>query len=196
MPDYFALDELRALPDMEDDTRFSDERCEAAAAYIVSTIEREVGTSFIGRPVTGEIHSGGHDRILLDHPFVLSVTKVVCNGVEYTTGLSFKAGVVSRVSGSTRLDWAPGIDNVAVDYVKGYSTEPPDDVKEQALQGTRAHLIARDGDSDISDRRTSLSTELGVENFIVAGLEHPTGYPEVDAMILGWKEQLDVHGFA
>lgn len=198
MPDYFTLDELRAVRDMEDETRFSDDRCEAAAAYIVAAIEREVGTSFIGRPVTGEAHSGGTSRVLLDHPFVLSVEQVVCNGVTYTTGLTAKTGVLTKLStsGLERFEWPVGIDNVVVDYTKGYSTEPPADIKEQAIQGTRSYLLDNDSDAGESDRITSSSTDSGTENYIVAGLEHPTGYPKLDATMLSWKEQLDVHGFA
>lgn len=198
MPDYFTLEELRALPDVDDEVAYPDTRVEAVAAAFVGVIEREVGTSFIGRTVTDEPHDGGTYGIVLKASHVRSVGSATENGVAVTATLLLDGGVVYKVTGTnnTPILWSSGRRNIKITYTAGYSATPPADVKEQALQGTRSHLLATAQDAGITGRRTSLNTDMGVVNFVVAGPDRPTGYPEVDAMIDGWKKRLDVHGFA
>lgn len=191
-PEYFTLTELRARPDVGDAVKYPDEMVYAAAAYIVSVIEREVGTSFIPRTVT-ESTTGGSTGLFITRPYVRSLTAVTVAGDPVADAVLRPGGLVRR---SSRAPFGTDEDVVAVTYVVGYSEEPPADVKEQALQGTRAHLLATSPQSSVSARQTSLSNEMGVIQFAVAGENRPTGYPEVDAMILGWKRRLDVFGFA
>lgn len=193
MPDYFTLVELRELPDMGDATKYPDARCEAAATAVVGVIEREVGTAFIPRTVTAELHDGGCTGLVLHHADAIAVSSLTVGGVTADPSTYvLMSGVVQLTSGA----FGSGIGNVSVTYTYAYSTTPPGDVKEAALKGTRAHLIATRSNSTMDDRRTTLNTEAGTINFTVAGKDQPTGYPEVDAMILGWKERLDVDGFA
>lgn len=193
MPDYFTLDELRDLPDVDG---FGVEDCERAAAYIVGVIEREVETSFISRTIVDEVHDGSAGQIFLDEPYVLSVTEVLENGVAVSDTLTARAGILRRTNAGQSIGWAQGYGNILVTYEAGYSDTPPDDVKEAALRGTRLHLLAKAEKSSANARRTSLSGDMGVENFVVAGEDRPTGYPEVDATILGWKSRLHVAGVA
>lgn len=198
MPEYFTLDEVRGLPDVDQILDYPEERVEAAAAYIVSVIEREVGTSFVPRTVTAEVHDGGTTGVTLSRGYVTSVTSATIGGVAVTDTLLAERGVLYRFATGTTapLAWPAGTGNITVTYQAGYSTVPPADVKEMALKGTRAHLLANAEASSINDRRTSISTDMGQINYVVAGENRPTGYPEVDAMILGWKARLDVLGFA
>lgn len=190
MPDYFTLDELREYPDVGSSQKFSDERCEAVAAALVSVIEREVGTSFVGRTVTDELYDGGRNAILLRAPYVLEVSAVSEDGVDIVSDVRLRNGVIYRDTNGSLF--TSGFDNVSVTYLAGYSATPPADVKEMALKGTRAYLLSTAADAAINDRRTSLNTDMGVIQFVVAGEDRPTGYPEVDAMILGWKRRLNV----
>lgn len=199
MPDYFTLVELDALPNMTEG-RYSTARKEAAAAYVVGIIERVVGTSFVARTVTDEIHDGGTAAIVLDSPYVLSVTSATEDGVTVTDTLRASGGVLRRFSGPTdfsAITWASGSGNVRVTYEAGYAATPPADIKEAALQATRWRLLATNSNSDLNARQTSITNELGgTVNFATAGPDRPTGYPDVDAVILGWRDQLDVFGFA
>lgn len=195
--DYFTEAELRALPQMSDTAKYTTARVEASAAYITSIIEREVGTSFIARNVAGELHDGGGYSIALDQRHALSVTSATENGVAVTDTLSLQYGVVEKFSpGSFRPNlWSPGRRNVAITYTRGFSTAPPADIKEAALKGTRWHLLATNSDSAVNARQTALTNEQGgTIQFSVAGIDHPTGYPEVDAVILGWRNRLYVPG--
>ena len=191
--EYFTEAELRALPHMSDTTKFPTARCDAAAAYIVGIIEREVGTSFIARTVTDEVYDGtGDDELILNAWHIQSVTSAKVNGVAVTGTLTARNGVLRRISSGSTVDWPEGDSNITVTYEAGYSSTPPADVKEAALKGTRAHLLSTMANSAMDDRRTSLSTDMGTVSFVVAGQDRPTGYPDVDAVILSWRNRLSV----
>jgi hypothetical protein len=190
MPDYFTLAELRALPDMGNPSKFSADAVEAAAARITSIIEREVGTSFVTRLVLDEVHDGGRDHVVLDSPWVQTALSATENGTAVAETLNVRHGILRKLSGSCPTRWADGYGNVSVSYESGYSVAPPADIKDAALQGTRLFLLASASDSSANARRTSLSTDVGVESYVIAGEDRPTGYPEVDATILGWKAKL------
>jgi hypothetical protein len=191
-PEYFTLAELRALPDVSDTVRYTEARCLAAAAYVTAIIERECNTSFISRAIAGEVHDGGCYEIFLTKPWTLSVTSATENGVTVTDTLRLKTGAVLRFATGSYVPrpWLQGFGNIAITYAAGYSAAPPADVKEAALQGTRARLLTMDSQAGVEDRRTSLSTDMGVISYVIAGEGRPTGYPEVDAVILGWKKRL------
>jgi hypothetical protein len=197
MPDYFTEAELLALPDMSGETSA---RITAAAAWAVGVIEREVGASFIARTVTAEIHDGGTDAIVLDKPYVISVTSATEDGVTVTDTLRVRHGILRRFSGATSftpITWTSGVGNVSVTYQAGYSSTPPADIKEAALAATRWHLLEGRANNVHSPRQTSITNDMGgTVNFAVAGTDRPTGYPDVDAVIIGWRDQLDVFGFA
>ena len=196
-PDYFALVELRALPQMGDATKYGDDRCLAAAAYVTGIVEREVGTAFVTRTVTAEIHDGGTTELVLEQPYARAVTAMTVDGTSLDVSeLVVQDGIVRRVVGGVAESFASGVGNVSVTYTYCYSTTPPADLKEAALKGTRAHLLATDSNSAIDDRRTSMTNELGTISYVVAGEDRPTGYPEVDATIVAWRDRLDVFGFA
>lgn len=194
-PDYFTKLELQALPDMSSET---EGRIHGAAAWAVGVIEREVGTSFVARTINDEVHDGGR-ALVLDHPYVLSVTAVVADGLAVTDDLQVRDGVLYRVAAGTwaATPWAVGFGNVVVTYEAGYSSTPPPDIKEAALQLTRWHLIEGRATNDRSARQTSMTTDMGgTVNFAVAGPDRPTGYPDVDAVIVGWRNRLRVPGVA
>ena len=193
--EYFTEAELRALPQMDNETKFTLARCEAAAAYIVAIIEREVGTSFISRTVTAEKYDGdGTINLWLRALRVLSVTSATENGIAVTDTLSFRNGALRRYSASSYSPnrWASGIDNITVTYASGYSSTVPADVKEAALKGTRAHLLSTMANSAMDDRRTSMTSDMGTVSFVVAGTDRPTGYPDVDAVIMAWRDRLNL----
>lgn len=199
MPDYFTTAELRALPSMGDTSKFPDTRIDAAAAYVVGIIEREVGTSFVARERVDVLDGSATVDLPLKHPYVVTVTRVEIDGAALA-GYTFRArrgGLLRRyATGQTSPDtWPAGFDNIEVTYQAGYSSSPPADVKEAALKATRAHLLSTTATTSIDDRRTSLTTEAGTVGFVVAGEDRPTGYPDVDVVIVGWRDKLKTFGF-
>lgn len=192
MPEYFTLTELRALPDVSNATTYPDATVEAAAARVVSIIERECRTSFVARTVTGEVHDGGCAEIILDKPWVLSVTSATENGTAVTDTLRVKNGRVLRYATGSYAPkaWLAGFDNVAITYQSGYSSTVPADIKDAALQATRYRLISRVSTASMNDRATSITNEFGNVNLSVASKKTPFGLPEVDSVVVGWREYL------
>ena len=190
MPEYFTLDELRALPDMAQE---STARIEAAAAWAVGIIEREVGTSFVARTVTDEAHDGD-TSVILAEPYILSITSVSESGTPVVGAVTAKYGILRRPSGSTAF--VSGYGNVLVTYQAGYSTTPPPDIKEAALQATRWHLLEGRASNVTAPRQTSFSNDMGgTTNLATAGPDRPTGYPDVDAVIIGWRNRISLPSF-
>lgn len=196
---YFTEAELRDLPQMDDAIKYTAARVTAARNWIESVIERNVGTSFEARTVTDEIHNGGVYSIALHKPFILSVTSATENGVAVTDTLSVKGGVLQRyATGATSPTlWASGCRNIKVTYQAGYSAAPPADLKEAALSAARDWLLRRYGQQGVSDRALSLQTEMGSTVYATASEKHgrPTGIPDVDVVIMGYVNELDVYGF-
>lgn len=197
---YFTEAELRDLPQMDDTSKYTTARVTAARNWIESVIERNVGTSFEARTVTDETHDGGVYSIVLHKPFVISVTSATESGVAVTDTLSVIGGVLQRyATGSTiPAPWASGCRNIKVTYQAGYSAAPPADLKEAALSAARDWLLRRYGQQGVSDRALSLQTEMGNTVFATASEKNgrPTGIPDVDAVIMGYANELDVFGFA
>lgn len=201
MPEYFTLDDLRDLPQMSDTVTYPDARCEAAAAWAVSIIEREVGTSFVLREHAGEVHDGGRDVIVLNSTYAVNdpAPTATVDGIAVTDALRVKAGVLRRFSAGSYYPstWSAGVGNVEVTYSAGYSTAPPADIKEAALLLTRLHLLETDSDAAMDARTTQRTNEMGgTTTYAVAGTDRPTGYPAIDAVIVGWRDKLGVFGFA
>jgi len=198
MPDYFTLAELRALPQVSDTLKYPDARCEAVADHMAAILEREVGTSFVGRVKSATLDGDGSTRVVMPSAHVLEVLSVTVGGVT-VTGETYTArdGVLRRYpAGSTSPSaWPAGVENIAVEWLDGYTAVPPADVREAMLRGTRAYLVSTSSSSVMDDRRTSMSTEQGTVQFVVPGNRNPTGYPEVDAVIQAWAERLNI-GFA
>lgn len=192
MPEYFTLAELRALPDVSNSTTYPDATVEAAAARVVATIERVCQTSFVSRAVTGELHDGGCYEIALDKHWILSVTSATENGVAVSDTLRLKHGLLRRfATGSyTPKAWLSGCDNIAVTYASGYSTTPPADIKDAALQATRYRLITKVSTASMNDRATSITNEFGNVNLSIASDRTPFGLPEVDSVVTSWARTL------
>lgn len=197
--EYFTEAELRALPDMDDTTVYTAARVSAAHDFVVGIIERRVGTSFVSRTVTAEVHDGGAYGIALDRPYVLSATSATENGVAVTDTLTVRGGGVlyKFASGAYQPTiWTEGMANVSVTYAAGYSSTPPADIKEAALIAARDHLLATDSTASVDDRYTQVTNEAGTASLAVDDDDHPFGLPRVDAVIVGWANRLDVLGFA
>jgi hypothetical protein len=192
--EYFTLAEIRALPDVTEGG-YSDAVIEAANAHFVSIVEREVGTSFISRTVTDEVHDGGVYEIILKKRFVLSVTSATENGTAVTDTLSVSSnGLLQRfATGSyTPKVWLSGSRNIRVTYSAGYSATCPADLKSAVMWATRDRLITQGSQNGIDVRRTSVTNDLGgTIQYVLPGEKRPTGYPELDAVIARWANKLN-----
>jgi hypothetical protein len=197
MPDYFTLAEFRTLPDMQDAQQYPDARVEAASDYITAIIEREVGTSFIARTATETFDGNSGNEIRLGSHYARAITSATVDGVTLSDTLDVVYGNVRHRTANSVTPWTYGLGNVVITYTYGYSDTPPDDIKEAAMRGTRAYLLETSEKSGVLDRRSSVTNDLGgTTTYVIAGGNNPTGYPQVDAVIVGWRNRLSMFGFA
>lgn len=184
MPDYFTLAELRSLPDVSDAAKYPDETAEAIAAEVAAEIERVVEASFVPRERTfvQPTTRAGRAAAVPDR-YILEVTSAG----------DYAAPVGRILGGVIPGEYAAG---TSIDYLAGYTTEPPLDIKGAALQWTRRRLISRNNASRIDDRKTRVTSEAGTFDLAIAGKDRPSGYPEVDVVLVAWRDRLAGFGLA
>lgn len=197
---YFALSDLRAMPDMNDFTKYNDARLTAAGEWIEALIEREVRTSFVARTWTETLDGDAQDTdggLLLTRRFADGVTAVTSNGVAFNAGqLAQVDAVDSRIYRRTVgtysgfIPWDAGTRNIDVTYTAGYSATPPNDIKDAALQGARYRVLRTAVSVGISDRATATTVGDSTVQLSIPGKDRPTGLPEVDQVIVGWRDKL------
>lgn len=203
---YFTIAELRDLPQMADAVKYTDARINSTRDAVETLIEKKCGAAFVVRQAietfSGDEANSGGLMIVLSEPYARAVTALTSNGVVFTAPqlaeLSLRAGVLERRSGYGSLQfWDSGIRNLVVTYDHGYTDAPPPDLKEAAMVATRDRLMRKYNAGGVSDRATSLSTEMGTTTFLTANADRrPTGLPDVDAVIMSYADELDVFGFA
>lgn len=188
---YFTTDELRALPDVQDPGRFSDERLTAAHDWIASIVERECDTSFIVKTITETLDGDGSVQLPLSDAYARSITSAtVDSDVVDVNTLLLRNGYLRYLDGYT--PWSSALANITVTYTAGYSTEPPPDLKEAMMRGARNWLLTSDAWSGKDSRATSISNDGGTIGLVVAGPDRPTGYPDVDTTIMAWARRVRV----
>lgn len=192
---YFTEDDLRALPDMDNVSKFSPDRLEAAHDWIAGIVERECETSFVATTVTAEKVTGsGTDSLRLPDAYVRDVTAVTVDGVAYTSGqldaLIVEDGYLYAATGGY---WpATSRQNVTVTYTRGWSSEPPPDLKEAMLKGARNWVLTSAAWSGTDSRATAITNEWGNVQISTAANDRPTGLPDVDATIMAWRSKVRV----
>jgi hypothetical protein len=199
--EYFGIAELRALPDLADDQRYPDARLEAARAWITSVIERFCGTSFVPRSRQATVYADELSAGIVDLPdrWVLEVTSGTITAAwgaspvpltpEQLGRLRVHVGLVLIRDGGPwprRLD---GREHVDLTYVAGFSSQPPADIKEAALQAARSRVLTLDGAKGVPSRALAITNELGNIRLASASEDAPTGIPDVDAVLTGWRSR-------
>jgi hypothetical protein len=223
-PPYFTTAELRQLPDLADAARYTDLACQNAHDWIVGIVERVCDTSFVTRTYTDTVDGsrvGADGSLRLLHRYVQQVTDIAINGVSLTPDALaaiavFPEGAVVRYRQAASFDaygasgsqyayvgaggglapWPAGFRNITVSYLAGYSSAPPADLRQAMLQAARYRLVNVEGKSGIPSRALSITNDLGNISLASASLTRPTGIPDVDAVVLGWAENVRIPGVA
>lgn len=188
-PDYFTTAELQALPDC---AGFSEAQILAAAAYFTSIVENELGVSLIHRTHTETLDGLYNLSLPLLSSYITAIDTVTVDGATVSTSLLAvdPSGRLRYKNGFTRWSgWAIG--NVVVTYTAGLYAACPADVKDAVMWATRDRLLGQTDQSGIDIRKTSQSNDLGgVTNYVLPGVNRPTGYPDLDAVIASRQRAL------
>lgn len=176
---YFTNAEIKEIPDV---AGMSDARINAARDWIEAIIERHVGTCFVDRERVRTVNGDSRSTLLLPG-YAREITSVVVDDVTIADHTLSSAGVLALTSSV----FTYGTQNVVVTYVENATPEGvPADLKWAAMEAARYKLKERD--SRISSRTMSESdVEGGTTRFAMAGVDRPTGLPDVDAIINGYR---------
>jgi hypothetical protein len=188
---YFEIAELREIPDVSDPVKFPDARLTAARAWIEAIIERHVGTSFVDRARVRTVDGDGRSSLLLPG-YARSVTSVTVSGLAVTEFVLSSAGILTLTAGT----FTYGTQNVVVTYIENATPAGvPEDLKWAALEAARYKLKERD--SRISSRTLSeFDGEGGTTRFAIPSEDRPTGLPDVDAVINGYRAEFRLPAIA
>ncbi len=190
---YFTTEELRSLPDVDDEDRFPDERLVEAHDWIAGRVETACLTAFITTTVTDEKLSGtGCNGLRLANPYVQDVSAITVDGVAFSSpevaAVIVDDGSLYRPDG---VAWpATSRKNITVTYTHGYSETPPADLKQAMLRAARNWLLTMDAWSGKDSRATTISNEDGTFQLSTAGKGRPTGIPDVDVVIMDWAARV------
>lgn len=196
-PDYFTLAEFRALPDCGG-TTFTDAQINAAAAFFVKIVEREIEQPMIPRTFTETLRGDGCASLMLGRAYIRSLTTVTVGGVTVdVSGLDATAGVLRYASNTVygSQAWTSGA-KVVVTYSAGPYATCPDDIKDAVMWATRDRLLNQQSTAGSWDRKSSEISDFGTVNYVLPGEKRPTGYPDLDAILASYARVVPNLGFA
>lgn len=189
----FDLGELSDLPGMER-ARWSVDAKAAARDWVERQLELFLSTSVVRAPhverglVAERVSRGGGLRLAERYP--VEVVAVVADGtpVDVSVARCVGDGVVRGVDVS-------GATDVEVRMLRGAFETPPADLSAVCAQWA-AHLVAASGDSAIPRRAVSVTNDLESFRLATASAARPSGIPDIDAVLVGWRDVLRPPGVA
>lgn len=189
----FDLSALAELPGM-DAARWSVDVKAAARDWVESQVELVTGTSVVVAPHVERgracdlVLVGGGLRLAERYPVV--VVALFADGVEVdvSSARCVGDGVVWGVDVGSAVD-------VEVWMLRGAFSVPPADLAAACAQWAAAR-VAGTGDGGIPARAVSVTNELESFRLATASVDRPSGIPEVDAVVVGWRDRLRLPGVA
>ncbi len=187
---YVTVEEVRALKDMGDEGKYSDEDIDTAITWFETRFENHVGMAFVPRTATERL-SGNCSTLRVNRWPVRSITAVrsytsptvnaAFTGDELADLLIDPTGTVQRYS----TGYWPA--DVEVDYVHGQD-EPPADIKDVALVAIREKLV-EDITGARGNRQFAVATQDGIVRSSTPGKDRPFGVPVVDAVANDYRDR-------
>ncbi len=179
---YVTIDQVRDTPLIS--VSVTDDQIKKVRSDVEDQVESNVGASFVARYVREVVPGNDTSVLRLAHNFTRQLISASVDGVPDTTA-SIESGALV-----TDGRWPYG-STVTVEYAEGYSDTPPSDVANAALQAIRSRLLT-ERRTGVPGQATALTTEVGTLQLAIAGMRHPFGIPEVDAVVVRWTNHLRV----
>lgn len=182
---YVTLEEIRALPNLGDETRFTDDELGTARDWFETKFEAYTGMAFVPRTATERINGSGGSTLMLNHYPVRTVTAVrVYTSVTLNTAFTadeladILVDPTGEITRYTLGAWTYGARNIEVVYTHG-QTAPPADVKREALVAIQEKLM-EDHSGRPTDRTYGVATDGVFVRSILPGKDKPFGIASVD----------------
>jgi len=181
---YTHLARLRTLPDLHDPIKHPAARLASVRNWAETTIERFLGVAYVPRYRRDVLDGNGHPAVPLTQLYPREIRRGWIDGTTADVadwGLH-PSGYVVRIGGGT---FPRGVGNVRVDYTHGHDGPPYDLI--QACETLIRWRMLEDR-SALPDRRLAVTNEFGNVALATAGPNRPTGIPDVDAVLLAYRE--------
>jgi len=177
---YFALSELRAMPGLSDPTRYTTEKLAAARTAAEDEVEREIGVAFVERYGTLVLAAAVPPvriRSFVRRPLGGTVAGVALTDAQL-------AAMTIRDWG--QLEWTAGYftEGSVLRYVHGYSTEPPPEIHDLAMELARHKLLG--WRSTVPDQPVD-ADELGRDT--PAGQSADLGGANITDRLVAWRRR-------
>ena len=195
---YFELNDLRAMPDIDDTDAYSTADLGRARQWAETKIDEAITVPVLERFRTRSIPLEAVSFVLvgwglsLRDPYARTLVGVTVDDtpVDLETLTVRGRGVVTNTN-----VWPLGTE-VTIAYTSGFSDFVPDDIRTAALIAARYWLLSTVGHSGIPDRTRSISTSEGTQTLSVAGQYSPIGIPDVDVVLNSYFDKIYVPGIA
>ena len=186
---FFKIAALRDLPGLGDTAVFTNERLKEMRDVAEDFVEDTTLVAWVPQ-YRREIYDGEN----LNHIFVnripaRSIHKVVIDDVVQDTSGWTISGEGRILTSTTSFASSTVGQNVEIQYITGHDV-PNGDLVNATLRLAR-HLTLN-FESAIPDRARMMQTEWGLFHLDTANKEHPTGLPEVDAILTRYTHEQPV----
>lgn len=197
---YVTIDELRRLPNLGDETKFTDDDLAEAREWFETTFEEFTGMAFVPRAATYRLEGSGYRTLVEPNWPIRSVTavRVFTSATEFTSFtdeqladvLPSPDGELMRVTGGW-WPWAMwNARNIEVDYVHGQAVTPAD-VKRAAKTAIQ-EMLMQDRSGRPVDRTYGTATDGVFVRNVMEDEKHPFGINSVDAVAMRYRKRYRV----
>lgn len=193
---YVTLAEIRALPNLGDENRFTDDDLADAREWFETTFEEYVGMAFVPRTATERL-SGRCSTIMLRRWPVRSVT-AVRSFTTATASTVFTAEeladlLVDDSGGIRRYSLGLWPADVELDYIHGQAA-PSASIKKEALVAIQEKLLEENSGRP-TDRTYGTATDgVFVRSILPDDDKHPFGIASVDALAVRLRKKYHLPG--
>jgi hypothetical protein len=198
---YFELAELRQMSNIQ--STYNTERLRAARDWIENVIDGECESSFVRRYATDTFNPYSEPRhghpLLLRTSYGQALLSVAVAGVQLTGPQLAELAIdklTNEVMATSGYPYVTGASLITVRYEAGWSDTCPPDLSAVSLSAARSWLLATDGESGTPARARSITNQFGNMQLSTAGRDHPTGYDDVDAVIIAYRDAVRQGGIA
>lgn len=183
---FFKLAELRALKGLSSVTTYPNATLALMRDVAEDFVEEFCKEAFVPQYRRDVFDGDNCQTLYLPRVHVRSLISVKLAGVTMdTTGWTVSRSGRIRTTGAVFTAGVPAGQNVAVQYELGRSG-PPHDLKNATLR--LARHITLNLETSIPDRARMMQTEFAMFQLDVASEDKPTGVPEIDAVLIRYRE--------
>lgn len=181
---FFGIATLRAQRGMADTAKYTNAELKDVRDVVEDFIEEFTEQAWVTSYARYTTDGDGSDCLFLPDTDTTTLTSVSVGGTAQTISAWTLSASGRIATGGTTFTTDPAGQNVVVKYEYG-APVLPGDLRRASI--TLARHILLSTESTIPDRARIMQTEWGMFHLDTANEDHPTGLPEVDAVLVRYR---------